>query len=119
MTTGVVMMNGQLQALPSSEVIMETGRVFDYEGKYLGAGSTEVTPAAIPSELADRLGQLACQAHALLGCYGYSRTDFLVDENGPVFIETNTLPGEGIGFNKNRSVFIYEEIGSRITITAQ
>ena len=72
---------------------MDAGRVFDYEGKYLGEGSEEITPADIPKELADRLGRLACQAHGLLGCYGYSRTDFLVDENGPVFIETNTLPG--------------------------
>lgn len=93
MTTGVVAMNGESRALPSSEVLMETGRVFDYEGKYLGEGSTEITPADISAELADRLGRLACQAHDLLGCFGYSRTDFLVDENGPVFIETNTLPG--------------------------
>tara|TARA_B100000925_G_scaffold289880_1_gene273783 strand:- start:171 stop:1232 length:1062 start_codon:yes stop_codon:yes gene_type:complete len=93
MTTGVVMMEDGLKALPSSEVIMETGRVFDYEGKYLGEGSTEVTPAEISDSLAQRLGRLACEAHSLLGCYGYSRTDFLVDDNGPVFIETNTLPG--------------------------
>ena len=93
MTTGVVMMEDGLKALPSSEVIMETGRVFDYEGKYLGEGSTEVTPAEIPDSLAQRLGRLACEAHGLLGCYGYSRTDFLVDDNGPVFIGTNTLPG--------------------------
>lgn len=93
MTTGVVSMKGQRLALPSSEVVMEAGRVFDYEGKYLGEGSTEITPAKISSELAHRLGVLACQAHEILDCFGYSRTDFLVDENGPVFIETNTLPG--------------------------
>ena len=93
MTTGVVDMPSGLRSLPSSEVIMADGRVFDYEGKYLGEGSTEITPADIPSDLAEKLGRLACQAHEILGCWGYSRTDFLVDENGPVFIETNTLPG--------------------------
>jgi D-alanine-D-alanine ligase len=93
MTTGVISLNGERRALPSSEVVMEVGRVFDYEGKYLGEGSTEITPAEISTELAHRLGALACEAHDILGCFGYSRTDFLVDESGPVFIETNTLPG--------------------------
>ena len=93
MTTGVVQDTHGVKALPSSEVLMADGRVFDYEGKYLGAGSTEITPAEISEDLAEKLGRLACKAHELLGCWGYSRTDFLVDENGPVFVETNTLPG--------------------------
>ena len=67
MTTGVVMMNGQLQALPSSEVIMETGRVFDYEGKYLGAGSTEVTPAANSRRISWAVGSTRLQGTCFIG----------------------------------------------------
>ena len=40
----------------------------------------------------------ALQAHALaahdaLGIVGYSRSDFIVTPAGPVYLETNTLPG--------------------------
>ena len=36
-------------------------------------------------------------AHQAVGCAGYSRTDIIIEEteneNGPVFLEINTLPG--------------------------
>jgi D-alanine-D-alanine ligase len=35
----------------------------------------------------------ALRAHRALSCSGYSRTDFIVTERGPVYLETNTLPG--------------------------
>ena len=38
--------NGAIfMALPASEVILERNATFDYEGKYLGKGNIEVTPA--------------------------------------------------------------------------
>jgi D-alanine-D-alanine ligase len=36
---------------------------------------------------------LALRAHCALSCLGYSRTDFIVSEQGPIYLETNTLPG--------------------------
>jgi D-alanine-D-alanine ligase len=33
------------------------------------------------------------RAHLALSCRGYSRTDFIVTGKGPVYLETNTLPG--------------------------
>jgi D-alanine-D-alanine ligase len=36
---------------------------------------------------------MALRAHLALSCTGYSRTDFIVSDKGPVFLETNTLPG--------------------------
>jgi D-alanine-D-alanine ligase len=36
---------------------------------------------------------MALQAHLALSCTGYSRTDFIVSDKGPVYLETNTLPG--------------------------
>ena len=37
---------------------------------------------------------MAEKVHALLGLEGYSRSDYMVDENNDVyFIEMNTLPG--------------------------
>ena len=32
-------------------------------------------------------------AHQALSCSGYSRTDFIISQKGPVYLETNTLPG--------------------------
>jgi D-alanine-D-alanine ligase len=36
---------------------------------------------------------LALRAHKALSCGGYSRTDFVVSDKGPIYLETNTLPG--------------------------
>jgi len=35
----------------------------------------------------------ALKAHRALSCSGYSRTDFIVSDKGPIYLETNTLPG--------------------------
>ena len=35
----------------------------------------------------------AMRAHKALSCSGYSRTDFIISDKGPVYLETNTLPG--------------------------
>jgi D-alanine-D-alanine ligase len=37
--------------------------------------------------------ELSLRAHKALSCSGYSRTDFIVSEKGPIYLETNTLPG--------------------------
>lgn len=94
LTVGIIERgNGKRLALPPSEVIMKTGQNFDYEGKYLGRGSTEITPAELSIKDRDLCQSLALQAHIVLGCRGYSRTDMILTKKGPVFLETNTLPG--------------------------
>lgn len=80
-------------ALPVSEVRLSAGRTFDYEGKYLGDGVEEITPADVPQPVWDAAQHAALTAHAALGCTGYSRTDLMATPDGVVFIETNTLPG--------------------------
>jgi D-alanine-D-alanine ligase len=35
----------------------------------------------------------ALKAHRALSCSGYSRSDFIISEKGPIYLETNTLPG--------------------------
>jgi D-alanine-D-alanine ligase len=92
LTIGVVE-DDSLRALPASEVRLDPGRAFDFEGKYLGKGTTEITPAQIDPEVAAAAQRLALTAHEALGCEGYSRTDLIVSQRGPVFLETNTLPG--------------------------
>jgi D-alanine-D-alanine ligase len=93
LTVGVVDGPAGARALPPSEVRLEAGRAFDYEGKYLGKGTQEITPAEVPAQVTRAAQELALAAHAALGCEGYSRTDVIVSPRGPVFIELNTLPG--------------------------
>ena len=93
LTVGVVDGPAGPHALPPSEVLLETGRAFDFEGKYLGKGTKEITPAQVPPEVTRAAQELALDAHRALGCEGYSRTDIILSKNGPVFLELNTLPG--------------------------
>jgi D-alanine-D-alanine ligase len=69
------------------------GGAFDYAGKYLGQGTEELTPAPITAAQRVDAQALAVLAHQTLGCGGYSRTDLILTEEGPTFLETNTLPG--------------------------
>lgn len=93
LTVGVVQGPGGTRALPCSEVRLDAGRAFDFEGKYLGKGTTEITPAQVSPAVAEAAQLLARRAHEALGCEGYSRTDLIVTTTGPVFLEINTLPG--------------------------
>ncbi len=83
--------------LPCSEVKLDPGRSFDYEGKYLGKGTVELTPAPVSDDVAAAAQHVAMTAHQAVGCAGYSRTDVIIEEteneNGLVFLEINTLPG--------------------------
>jgi D-alanine-D-alanine ligase len=93
LTVGVVDDERGRRALPASEVRVERGHSFDYEGKYLGKGTREITPAEVPAEVSRAAQKVALDAHSALGCEGYSRTDVICGERGPVFLEINTLPG--------------------------
>jgi D-alanine-D-alanine ligase len=93
LTVGVFEEGKVLRALPPSEVILKHGHSFDYQGKYLGLGTTEVTPAELSSDEVEKVQLLAKTAHQALGCFGYSRTDIMLTSSGLIFMETNTLPG--------------------------
>jgi len=93
LTVGVVDDARGTRALPVSEVRVDPGRVFDYEGKYFGRGTIEITPAEVAPDVARAAHALAVTVHRALGCEGYSRTDVIVGARGPVFLEINTLPG--------------------------
>ena len=93
LTVGVVDDERGTRALPASEVRVEQGRAFDYEGKYLGKGTREITPAEVPQAVSRAAQNVALDAHRALGCEGYSRTDVICGGGGPVFLEINTLPG--------------------------
>jgi D-alanine-D-alanine ligase len=93
LTVGVVDQGEGAFALPVLEIEVDANRAFDYEGKYLGAGTREICPAVILEDLAREAQDAALAAHLALGCDGYSRTDLVAADDGIYFLETNTLPG--------------------------
>ncbi|EPR42425.1 D-alanine--D-alanine ligase [Desulfovibrio sp. X2] len=82
------------EALPTILITPKlSGEFFDYRSKYEDGGADEICPAPVDDDLNARVRELALRAHLALGCEGYSRSDFIVTESGPVLLETNTLPG--------------------------
>ena len=80
--------------LPAVEIIPQTGAYFDYEAKYQAGGSLELCPAPIPDSLWHALGEAALALHRAMGLSAYSRSDFIVDDQGRFWCpEINTLPG--------------------------
>ena len=86
--------DGLLIALPPIEIIPAQGGFgFDYRAKYLAKGTEEICPGRFAPEVGAQIMDHALRAHRALSCRGYSRSDFIVSQKGPVFLETNTLPG--------------------------
>jgi D-alanine-D-alanine ligase len=92
-TCGVLeRLDGSLIALPPVEIIPADGP-FDYVAKYLAKATQEICPGRFSPEITAQLMDQALRAHRALSCGGYSRSDFIISKHGPIFLETNTLPG--------------------------
>jgi D-alanine-D-alanine ligase len=92
--TAGVLGNEELQALPLVEIIPgDKYCFFDYEAKYTPGASREICPAPLDEATARLVRELGLKAHLALGLKGYSRSDFILGEQGPVLLETNTIPG--------------------------
>ncbi|MDF3139924.1 D-alanine--D-alanine ligase [Streptomyces sp. T21Q-yed] len=92
-TVGVLDGPAGPQALPPLEA-KTAGEFYDYETKRDPALHSYECPASLDEDTRARLADIAVMVHKVLNCIGYSRTDFIVDENGmEYFLEVNTLPG--------------------------
>lgn len=92
-TCGVLRIEDKDIALPPT-LIKATGEFFDFASKYTKGGAVEVTPAPVSSDIYKAIQSVALDAHRALKCYGLSRTDMIIRENGEVVVlETNTIPG--------------------------
>lgn len=90
-SVGVFKFNGETTVLGITEIVSENG-FFDYEAKYLGK-SKEITPARISVEEEKLVIETAKKIYEALGMSGFSRTDFIIMNGVPHFIEINTNPG--------------------------
>lgn len=84
--------DGKVFSLPPVEIVAAEGR-FDYTAKYLLKSTQEICPGRFTPEVTAQLQDLAVKAHRALSCSGYTRSDFIISARGPVYLETNTLPG--------------------------
>jgi D-alanine-D-alanine ligase len=84
--------DGAVLSLPPIEIVPADGG-FDYAAKYLLKSTQEICPGRFSPEISGQIMDLALRAHHALSCTGYSRTDFIVSDKGPIYLETNTLPG--------------------------
>jgi D-alanine-D-alanine ligase len=84
--------DGSVFSLPPIEIVPAEGG-FDYTAKYLLKSTQEICPGRFTPEITRQIMAEALKAHKALSCSGYSRSDFIVSEKGPIYLETNTLPG--------------------------
>jgi D-alanine-D-alanine ligase len=81
------------RALGAIEIVPKRA-FYDYAAKYEQGMSEHFFPARIPEAVYKRTLDAGLAAHHAIGCRGYSRVDFIVDDNGtPYILEVNTLPG--------------------------
>ena len=90
-SVGVLNFKGETTVLGITEILSQNA-FFDYEAKYLGK-SEEITPARISKELEELVIETAIKVYESLGMIGFSRTDFIIMNGIPHFIEINTNPG--------------------------
>jgi D-alanine-D-alanine ligase len=84
---------GRLRALEVTEIRPKTAAFFDFEAKYTPGASEEITPAPLDTDTTNEVKQMAVDVHEIVGCSGWSRSDFIIGEEGPVWLEVNTVPG--------------------------
>lgn len=81
------------QALPIIRIIPKN-EFYDFAAKYLSDDTEYLCPSDLSAEKEAQIQQEALQVFSVLGCKGWGRVDFMMDEHGQhYFIEANTSPG--------------------------
>ena len=82
-----------LSALPIVRIVPKN-EFYDYEAKYLRDDTEYLCPCGLSAEKEKQIQAEALQAFLAIGCSGWARVDFLMDEVGNhYFLEVNTSPG--------------------------
>jgi len=90
-SVGVIQYKGENKVLPITEIVTEND-FFDYEAKYEGK-SQEVTPARITEEEKIKVEAIAKKVYKVLNMSGFSRSEYILVNGEPHFLEMNTVPG--------------------------
>ncbi len=93
LTVSILLQDGEETALPVVE-LRPQHPFYDYEAKYTEGLTQHIVPAILDPQTTRRVQQAGMTAHRALGCYGFSRVDLRLGEDGvPYVLEANTLPG--------------------------
>ena len=90
-SVGVIEYQGKIEVLPITEIVSEND-FFDYEAKYKGK-SKEITPARISDVEKKKVINTARKVYRVLNMSGFSRSEFILVDGEPYFLEINTVPG--------------------------
>jgi len=90
-SVGVIQYKGEIKVLPITEIVTEND-FFDYEAKYEGK-SEEITPARISEKQKVNIEETAKKVYSVLNMSGFSRSEFILVDDEPYFLEINTVPG--------------------------
>lgn len=91
--TATVLGNKKPYALPLIEIKPKVSHFFDYRAKYEPGASDEICPAPINKKLTKKIQEQAVRIHCIFGCRGVTRSDFIIKNDKPYFLEINTIPG--------------------------
>ncbi len=92
-TVAILGTGDQARALPSIRIVPAT-EFYDYEAKYFRDDTRYLCPSGLDAAAEARMRDLAVQGYRALGCRGWARIDFLLDDAGqPYLLEANTAPG--------------------------
>ncbi|MES2580960.1 MAG: D-alanine--D-alanine ligase [Pseudomonadota bacterium] len=81
------------QVLPIIKIVPKN-EFYDFEAKYLRDDTEYRCPSGLSAEKEALIQEEALQAFRAIGCSGWGRVDFLMDEAGNhYFLEVNTSPG--------------------------
>lgn len=90
-SVGVLNYKGKTTVLGITEIVSHND-FFDYEAKYQGK-SDEITPARLDAETEQKVREVSIKAYEALGMSGFTRSEFIIVNGEPHFIEMNTNPG--------------------------
>jgi len=90
-SVSVIEYKGKIEVLPITEIVSEND-FFDYEAKYEGK-SKEITPARISDVEKKKVINTARKVYRVLNMSGFSRSEFILVDGEPYFLEINTVPG--------------------------
>lgn len=81
------------EAYPIVEIIPDSG-FYGYEEKYVKGHTEYSCPADIDEGISEFTQNMSQLLHQVIGCAGFTRSDFRLDEEGqPFCLEINTVPG--------------------------
>lgn len=90
-SVGVIKYKNKITVLPITEIVSEND-FFDYEAKYKGK-SKEITPARISKKEEEEVIKVAKKVYQKLNMSGFSRSEYILVNGVPHFLEINTVPG--------------------------